>query len=72
MLHYIFESGNLHKIVNKNNIYSFINLIEVTASSRRKILLDIIPDSKLFVYGDSKKIYKCSDRYRLPLSQEVS
>ena len=54
---YIFESGNLQKIEKTGEGFVFINLTEVSASQGRKNLLSRIPDSKLFVYGDSKKNY---------------
>jgi|TARA_Y100000389_G_scaffold71089_1_gene67826 thiol:disulfide interchange protein DsbC len=54
---YIFESGNLQKIEKAGEGFVFINLTEVSASQGRKNLLSRIPDSKLFVYGDSKKNY---------------
>ena len=54
---YIFESGNLQKIEKEGKGYVFTNLTEGSATQGRKNLLDKIPDSKLFVYGDSKKNY---------------
>ena len=54
---YIFESGNLQKIEKEGKGYVFTNLTEGSAEQGRKNLLDKIPDSKLFVYGDSKKNY---------------
>ena len=54
---YIFESGNLQKIEKAGEGFVFINLTEVSASQGRKNLLSRIPDSKLFVYVDSKKNY---------------
>ena len=54
---YIFESGNLQKIEKEGKGYVFTNLTEGSAAQGRKNLLDNIPDSKLFVYGGSKKNY---------------
>jgi len=51
---FVFESGNLQKIVKGKDSYYFENLTESSASEGRKNLLDDLPDSKLFVYGDSK------------------
>tara|TARA_B100000767_G_scaffold275740_1_gene314901 strand:+ start:3753 stop:4502 length:750 start_codon:yes stop_codon:yes gene_type:complete len=54
---FIFESGNLQKIIKDGNSYYFKNITEKSASEGRKNLLASIPDSKLFVYGDSKENY---------------
>jgi len=54
---FIFESGNLQKVIKDENAYFFKNLTEESASEGRKNLLDSIPDSKLFVYGDSNNKY---------------
>ena len=54
---YIFESGNLQKIEKEGKSYVFTNLTEGSAAQGRKNLLDNISDSKLFVYGGSKKNY---------------
>lgn len=52
---FIFESGNLQKIVKEKNSYSFINLTEASAAEGRKNLLENLSDSKFFVYGDTIK-----------------
>ena len=52
---FIFEGGNLQKIIKEKNEYFFKNITEVSLSSARKKILDQIPDSKLFVYGDGAK-----------------
>ena len=48
---FIFESGNLQKIIKEEGAYSFINLTESSAAEGRKNLLASLPDSKFFVYG---------------------
>ena len=54
---FLFESGNLQKIMKGKDSYYFENLTESSASEGRKNLLDSLPDSKLFVYGDSRDYY---------------
>ena len=54
---FIFESGNLQKIIKDGDSYYFKNITEKSASEGRKNLLASIPDSKLFVYGNSKENY---------------
>jgi len=55
---FIFESGNLQKIIkDDDDVYFFKNITEESAAEGRKNLLDSIPDSKLFVYGDKGKKY---------------
>jgi thiol:disulfide interchange protein DsbC len=54
---FLFESGNLQKIIKGKDSYYFENLTESSASEGRKNLLGSLPDSKFFVYGDSKDSY---------------
>ena len=54
---FLFESGNLQKIIKGKDSYHFKNLTESSASEGRKNLLSNLADSKLFVYGDSKDYY---------------
>ncbi len=54
---FIFESGNLQKIIKDDDVYFFKNITEESAAEGRKNLLDSIPDSKLFVYGNNDKKY---------------
>ena len=52
---FIFEGGNLQKVIKEKNEYFFKNITEVSLLSGRKKSLDQISDSKLFVYGNGKK-----------------
>lgn len=54
---YIFEGGNLQRIILEQGDYYFKNLTELSAEVERKILLDKIPDSKLFVFGKNNSNY---------------
>ena len=54
---FVFESGNLQRVMKDKDLYYFENLTDLSASEGRKNLLDNLSDSKLFVYGDSKDHY---------------
>lgn len=54
---YIFEGGNLQRIILEKEKYYFKNLTELSEKQGRKILLDKIPDSKLFVFGKNSSNY---------------
>jgi len=54
---YIFEGGNLQRIILEQGKYYFKNLTDLSEEVGRKILLDKIPDSKLFVFGKNSSNY---------------
>ena len=52
---FIFEGGNLQKVIKENDSYVFENLTKKLSLLGRKNILDKISDSELFIYGKGNK-----------------
>ena len=52
---FIFEGGNLQKVIKENDNYVFENPTKKSSLLGRKNILDKIPDSELFIYGKGNK-----------------